>query len=769
MKARASHPSHFPRRGCRLTSGERRRLRRGIDLQWPPPPEVEPCKALTSVLRTDDVYDLHRGTPLGEWHPDRLKLSRRPLNPKPISDFVDEEARQHIEQWQRYIVRSDTEMRELADSGAPLRPYWDPVLRDDPAAKIHFLRILHRSGLLAWRRGSRCRVGAFFVLKKDGESLRLVIDARAVNACHRRPPKSRLASASAVADLKLSEEALDFEGELDELEFGLSHDHDTEPTNVRGFSVDLCDGFYQFTNETMASWFGFGITMTAAEICSVFGVVDVAVLDEATGRLERLSDSTPLEACFGGLAMGWSWALYFCHNALCLRMTAAMRRLAWPAAMVGSVDHPPHISRQVPAAAPYVDNANVIALRQGPGTLLHRMVIVELEENGLEWHDEHFDEALFEFLGLALHGGTRVLCHTRKRTWRLFFALDDLCHRKGVYGDTLRVVLGHLIHLFGVRSELLAALEQVFYFVIGHIGQWAVFPQGVIAELVVARGLVFQAYADLARPVAAEVHCSDSSSLGFELSRTVAHPREVLEATRWRERQRFIETLEPLGEDAIAVDTLATADLVPLVSDDSDFGRWAALACPTATHAAKPQHYVARPRVKKLFNGFVPVLPASLLRPSRFLAVVTGAWRRPGVIHALESRVALMGLRDASRTPSLQDSILLSLGDNLSEILATDKGRSQDPVLNALLRIRAGLCVSSGIEWRRRHVETKRNPTDRGSRLADDGGLGPGEIRRRTQRHRESLEARSTAAAHRAFPPDSMLRADDVPIYIICH
>ena len=71
----------------------------------------------------------------------------------------------------------------------------------------------------------------------------------------------------------------------------------------------------------------------------------------------------------------------------------------------------------------------------------------------------------------------------------------------------------------------------------------------------------------------------------------------------------------------------------------------------------------------------------SLLRPSRFTPVVTGAWKRPGVIHNLESRVAIMGLRDASSTPHLQDKILLSIGDNLSEVLATDNGRSHDPVL----------------------------------------------------------------------------------------
>lgn len=156
-RVRASHPMHIPRRLGRLSSGERRRLRRGIDLHWPPPPEVEPGKALIEVLRTDDVYDLHRGTPLGERHPDRLKLSRRPMTPKPISKFLDTEARRHLEQWQKYIVRSSTEMLELADSGTPLKLYWDRTLRSDKAAMRAFLKILHKSGMLAGDEGRERR------------------------------------------------------------------------------------------------------------------------------------------------------------------------------------------------------------------------------------------------------------------------------------------------------------------------------------------------------------------------------------------------------------------------------------------------------------------------------------------------------------------------------------------------------------------------------------------------------------------------------------
>ena len=46
----------------------------------------------------------------------------------------------------------------------------------------------------------------------------------------------------------------------------------------------------------------------------------------------------------------------------------------------------------------------------------------------------------------------------------MFFALDDLSHPSGAYGETMRIAGGHLIHLFGVRSEYLSVLEQLFRF-----------------------------------------------------------------------------------------------------------------------------------------------------------------------------------------------------------------------------------------------------------------------------------------------------------------
>eukprot|EP00959_Pyramimonas_sp_CCMP1952_P315204 6597576-Pyramimonas_sp.AAC.1 len=51
-----------------------------------------------------------------------------------------------------------------------------------------------------------------------------------------------------------------------------------------------------------------------------------------------------------------------------------------------------------------------------------------------------------------------------------------------------------------------------------------------------------------------------------------------------------------------------------------------------------------------------------------------------------EARIALVGLHHAVRDPASHGGVVLSLGDNLSEVLATERGRAHDPALNSVCR-----------------------------------------------------------------------------------
>ena len=55
----------------------------------------------------------------------------------------------------------------------------------------------------------------------------------------------------------------------------------------------------------------------------------------------------------------------------------------------------------------------------------------------------------------------------------MFCVLDDLVHRSGVHGKTIRIMGAYFIYLFGVRSEFLSVLEQISWFVTANLGKWA--------------------------------------------------------------------------------------------------------------------------------------------------------------------------------------------------------------------------------------------------------------------------------------------------------
>ena len=125
----------------------------------------------------------------------------------------------------------------------------------------------------------------------------------------------------------------------------------------------------------------------------------------------------------------------------------------------------------------------------------------------------------------------------------------------------------------------------------------------------------------------------------------------------------------------------------------------------------------------------VPPLPDSLLCPERWKLVVEGAWKSTSAIHTLEARISLLGLRRAARCVGSHHKRVLSIGDNMSEIVASEKGRAADFSLRSLIKRSAAYQLGCGIMWRRRHVDTKRNISDAASRKADRGVYKPGERR----------------------------------------
>ena len=101
----------------------------------------------------------------------------------------------------------------------------------------------------------------------------------------------------------------------------------------------------------------------------------------------------------------------------------------------------------------------------------------------------------------------------------------------------------------------------------------------------------------------------------------------------------------------------------------------------------------------QISHAKVSFLPSVLEQPDSWRLLFCGGWVKAEAIHCKEARVALMGLRRAARNPRLHDSLLLSLGGNMAEILAVEKGRAKDWELNGLCRRACSFQVACNIQW----------------------------------------------------------------------
>ena len=330
----------------------------------------------------------------------------------------------------RFIAKSDDELRTLDEP--PTEPYWDVSLARDAGRRRDFILRLRDVGLVAWRLRARSFAGCFFVPKKD-QLQRLVIDCRPANQLHRRPPHSELALPGALAQLLLSPEWLARCASGAPAPGPLAASEDS----IFGAGIDLTDGYYQFLVPTASSYFCLGESWLASEL----NVSEVFCED--TGRMVAVSDDTQLWGCFGGLPMGWAWALFFCHEALSQASLAAQRRLGWPAHLVSDKSPPPPLTRGTAVVAPYVDNGNIVGGSATASAALLAELVRELETIGFVCRDRvEPTQDVYEMLGLILDRRRRVLRPKPSRTWRLWYALSTLVRRGRATGFQMRIVAG---------------------------------------------------------------------------------------------------------------------------------------------------------------------------------------------------------------------------------------------------------------------------------------------------------------------------------------
>eukprot|EP00438_Fugacium_kawagutii_P029955 Skav226337 [mRNA] locus=scaffold3640:32863:33678:+ [translate_table: standard] len=230
----------------------------------------------------------------------------------------------------------------------------------------------------------------FAVKKKDGAQ-RLIVDARQANWSHQRPPKTQLSTAAGMLGLDLSPETLEANG------FGEPYTFSSRPCFEAG---DVSDCFYNFQVHQLASWFAFDDRFSVQHLWD-HGFDFTTLFDDVTQREDMVDGSTMVVPCFGGLPMGWSWALFLANESIVHQVTAP--RNFRTDDVIRDRARAPDVLPQRPAVGVYVDNIHVFAGDMGGAS--SRMTEIEhrFSQLGIPFVTDHFEQQLqADSLGITL-------------------------------------------------------------------------------------------------------------------------------------------------------------------------------------------------------------------------------------------------------------------------------------------------------------------------------------------------------------------------------
>ncbi|CAK0906294.1 unnamed protein product, partial [Prorocentrum cordatum] len=671
------------------------------------PDGLSPSRALQELFKTKD---LHGQEPrrLASYDPAKLRVAKGVVEPKDARALLPPHAAQRLRRYKTCIELSAEEIEAKFASEPSPKPYWDPVLRRNKRARHELFGRLLSSGILVPRRRLKGRIGLFFVKKKEG-AIRLIVDARNPNACHKPPPTTQLGTAQSFAELNLAEFAdvaaemashcvLPGAGGVPALDFHQS-------------GADVRDGFYQFSIVEVADWFGIDESFSKGS----FGITKV----------------------HGGHAHGMAVA----------SRAAAVAAEGWGSLLRERAPAPRLVPGQ-PVHAVYVDNHTGLGHSAADAEQAHQDFRAQCAAFGLDLHDEAPCSPYLEALGLQFDGPGRRLRHRSARLWRFKLATVALLRRRVVAGWQLEIWLGHAVHMCGLGRPLLSILSQSYAYVAAHKERSGRLWRGVRRELWLMSNLVFTCEVELDAPFNSSVYLGDSSDYGYALMETRGAGDELLEDFKWRERWRF-KAAPPLpppprptlgalgaafgacfdGDDPEQLEAFGEPHVVGRTAWEP-LGARARLA-QRATETARTAEAGAGPGRRRRrrtargaapreeVEGFeaIPVVGACWDNKRRWHTLVEGFWHwRQEHINVKEARVCLMGLRRSLRTRRGCHRRLLTLSDNLVSAVVFDRGRSSSWALNALCRRAAAYQIAGCVAWRVRHIRADRNHADEGSR-----------------------------------------------------
>ena len=684
------------------------------------PPDISEASALADLGKRAHLYT-QEANHLVDTDLEKIKILRRRLQPTDAKSLAPPEARGYLEHFGTLVERTPEELEALRLSSDLVEPYWDPGLRRDRARRLQLYVALHQANLLTFRRRRKARVGFFTVKKKGTDQQRLIIDARQANSCHRPPPSTKLSTPAGMVALDLSPGSLEADGFGGY--FGDSH--------VSAESGDVGDCFYNFTVPELSAWFCTDDCFDQNELAAL-GIHVKTIYDDAAGCEVPLHSNERVFAAFKGIPMGWAWALYIANEIVNHQVSFSSTRPGYDE--IRDRCPPPALLPGKPVVGTYVDNVHTFGGRAGEAGARMEAIAERFKLLGIPFEIDHVEQQGWMH-SLGLHFSFQGRCTARAKTdraWTLWCMTRGLLRRRRLSGRLLQVWLGLVNFHFQLVRPALSALSAIYKFTAEHLDRRGTLWPSARAEMRDVLGLIFLVEFDMSAPLCREVHVGDSSDRGYALMSTQAGHSELRDALLHRERWRFYESSEPLpcphfaGDASEVEDKLGVLGSAPSagVGNLTQYGKDLAHRVDNAY-----QDLLFRQRRSRLLGGHepsatscihgpgIPPLLDSWCTQDRWTLVTAKAWENVKEhINFKEARVCLMGLRRLCRTARNLGTTAMSITDNLVSALAFEKGRSSSRALNNLCRRAAAYQIGGRIQWRLRHIESKRNVADEPSR-----------------------------------------------------
>lgn len=535
-----------------------------------------------------------------------------------------------------------------------VKPYMDEVLRNSPSLYHEFVGDLYDRGMLTFATFKKAGITPFFVIKKNGK-LRLVLDCRATNEHFKRPPDIAMAAGYSFGQLEVGGEQEVFVAQSDIKDYF--------------YSIGLPSYLYPF-------------------FC--LPPIRPQLLQRRIPELRGVEHFDEVYPQMKVVPMGWSWAMFFAQ------------RIHQHQVMIGTgISHEQVLADGRPAPSldsgkcviiPYADNLNVVGINQQDVQAVKDRAVKQLRKVGFRVHEEEDACTYSKALGFIIDGKKRKIYPVPEKRDKVIAALRGLSNRPKVTGKCIERIVGHCIHFFMLKRELLSIFRSVYDFKMANYNKQVRLWRTAADECRWAADLLWICESDLAKEWSGNITVSDACLSGTAVCSLDVSSDQARQLGITRELWRY----KGRGCQVKARDVVRTLDPfydVETVLDDS-------LLFPDPFQLNQEFENVSK----------------DISTSSDWDFQFASRMKMPEAITVIEGRATVQSIRHKCRSMRHFNKRHVHLGDNLGMVLAFDRGRAKAIPLLLCCRRAAAFSIATATQFHHRWIPSEWNAADGPSR-----------------------------------------------------